>query len=256
LWSRTLLPAVPGLPLAMSWAGMVFDLAIPFLLLDRRTRLPSWLVLVFFHVVTGVLFNIGVFPVLMVAASTVFFEADWPRRWRVFAWCRIADTATCAIRTPHRLSSPQTATLLAIAAFQLLFPLRNLLYPGNPLWHEQGFRLGWRVLLVEKTGFVEYEVRHPATGRVWKIDPGDELTPMQAKSMATQPDLLLAYAHHLRDRFAADGIAPVEVRADAWATLNGRRPQRLLDPTVDLAAERQSFWNQPFILPLGPGSPP
>ena len=27
-------------------------------------------------------------------------------------------------------------------AFQLVFPLRHMLYDGNPFWHEQGYRFG------------------------------------------------------------------------------------------------------------------
>ena len=36
--------------------------------------------IVVFHVVTWRLFPIGVFPWLMIAASTVFFAPDWPRK--------------------------------------------------------------------------------------------------------------------------------------------------------------------------------
>jgi hypothetical protein len=40
------------------------------------------------------------------------------------------------------------------------------------------------------------------------------------------------------------------VRADAFASLNGRPSQRLIDPTIDLARERPS-WSAPrWILPL------
>ena len=38
------------------------------------------MVLVIFHVLTWVLFQIGVFPWVMIAATLVFFEPDWPSR--------------------------------------------------------------------------------------------------------------------------------------------------------------------------------
>jgi hypothetical protein len=42
----------------------------------------------------------------------------------------------------------------------------------------------------------------------------------------------------------------VRVYADAWASLNGRPRQRLIDPSVDLASEPWSLWPKRWILPL------
>lgn len=51
------------------------------LLLWRRTRLPVFLVYVLFHVSNAVFFNIGIFPWLTIAGTTIFFAPDWPRLW-------------------------------------------------------------------------------------------------------------------------------------------------------------------------------
>lgn len=51
------------------------------LLLWRRTRLPVFLVYVLFHVSNAVFFNIGIFPWLTIAGTTIFFATDWPRIW-------------------------------------------------------------------------------------------------------------------------------------------------------------------------------
>ena len=45
------------------------------------------------------------------------------------------------------------------------------LYGGNVLWHEQGMRFSWRVMVREKNGSVTYRVRAPATGRTWEVSP-------------------------------------------------------------------------------------
>jgi vitamin K-dependent gamma-carboxylase len=42
----------------------------------------------------------------------------------------------------------------------------------------------------------------------------------------------------------------VRVYAHAWAALNGRPSQRLIDPTVDLAAEPRTVLPKRFIVPL------
>ncbi|MEI2638322.1 MAG: HTTM domain-containing protein [Microthrixaceae bacterium] len=87
LWlpGRTDLPIVgpmlnhQSVAIALAWGGAIFDCAVVWFLLWRRTRLWAWLCVVAFHIATFILFPpIGVFPFLMVAASLVFFEPDWP----------------------------------------------------------------------------------------------------------------------------------------------------------------------------------
>ncbi len=58
----------------MSWAGALFDLSIGFLLWWGRTRLAAYVLVVLFHVLTAMLFKIGMFPYIMIAATLVFFE--------------------------------------------------------------------------------------------------------------------------------------------------------------------------------------
>ena len=150
--------------------------------------------------------------------------------------------------TPQ-LSRLATAALCAHFAIQLALPLRHLLYPGHSGWTDQGFRFAWRVMLIEKTGLVTYRVRNPVTQRVWVVDPVERLTPLQVKMMALSPDMILEYAHHLAADFARRGEPDVQVFADAYAAINGRLNQRLIDPTIDLARERDSLLPARWILP-------
>ena len=73
---------------AMAYAGLVFDLSIGFLLLMRRTRLFGFGLVLLFHLLNPLLLfrDIGWFPVLGVALTTVFFDPDWPER--VARWFR------------------------------------------------------------------------------------------------------------------------------------------------------------------------
>ena len=45
----------------------------------KRTRVVAYAALVVFHVLTGALFPIGMFPVIMIVSALVFFPPDWPR---------------------------------------------------------------------------------------------------------------------------------------------------------------------------------
>ena len=58
----------------MSWSGMLYDLLIPFLLLYSRTRIVAFLLVICFHVLTKILFPIGMFPYIMIFSAIIFFS--------------------------------------------------------------------------------------------------------------------------------------------------------------------------------------
>lgn len=226
----------------MGWGGMLYDLSIPFLLLASRTRPVAYGLVVFFHVVTGLLFPIGVFPWLMVLASTLFLPADWPDRVR--------GVAVGPAPEGRPMSASGLWLWVVMMAFLALFPGRFILYGPDVNWTEEGFRLAWRVLLIEKTGFVELRVVDRATGQTWWVQPRDDLTPVQHQQMRTQPDLIAQYARQVARRFAEEGH-DVAVYAESWASLNGSPTQRLVAPEVDLTlpwAERRRLG---WIVPRG-----
>ena len=85
-------------------------------------------------------------------------------------------------------------------------------------------------------GLLQRRLCRPGQRRHLDGQPGLMLTDWQAAHAATRPDLIHATAHLIADHYEQQGIAGVEVRADAWATMNGREAQRLIDPAIDLAA--------------------
>jgi hypothetical protein len=60
-----------------TYGGMLLDLLIVPFLLWRRTMMPAYIVAVSFHFLNDNLFNIGIFPWFMVAATLLFCPADW-----------------------------------------------------------------------------------------------------------------------------------------------------------------------------------
>lgn len=254
------LPAKAGLPIigalfdydwfayVMSWAGAAYDLTIPFLLLWRRTRPFAYLAVLGFHVITGMLFNIGMFPWIMIVSSLIFLdERDYRALARRFAPAlKLLDTHTQAVQSAR----PAVALILVpFFALQILFPLRYLLYPGDVLWTEEGFRFSWRVMLVEKAGAVTFFVSDPASNRRWTVSPGKYLTLQQEKQMSFQPDMIQQFAHFLDAEYRAQGYDDVEVRAEAYVSFNGRASWLLIDPSVDLSAEPVSLLHKDWILP-------
>ena len=82
------------------------------------------------------------------------------------------------------------------------------------------------------------------------VDNAQFLTPLQEKMMSTQPDMILQYAHMLRDHFSAAGMDSPRVFADAYVTVNGRLSRPFVDNGTDLSRERDSFAPKPWILPF------
>jgi hypothetical protein len=228
----------------MSWLGAAFDLSIAFLLVARRTRLFAYACVVAFHVVTARLFQIGMFPWVMIALTLVFFDPSWPRRVLPQRWIGPAffpsSPATSNAVWPIRLA-------LAWALFHVLFPLRSHLYPGDVLWTEDGYRFSWRVMLIEKAGAADFTATDPRTGEKREVRARGFLTPFQVKMMSTQPDMIRAFAQMVADDAERRGEPRPRVTADVVVTLNGRAPARMIDPTVDLAS--RSLTRGTWILP-------
>ncbi len=232
-----------GTAFVMSWAGALFDLGIVPLLSWRRTRALGVVLALGFHGAIGFLFPVGVFSLVMLVALTVFFEPGWPRRF----WKQ--DVAAPADASPH-VGHALWSFAAVHLALQLLLPLRCLAYPGPVNWTEEGFRFAWRVMLVEKAGHAEFRVETERPPRSFTLSPREELTPLQAAMMATQPDMLVDYARHLRDRYEARGFGGVKVFADVFVAYDGRPSQRLVRADADLSRAACVFSSCDFILPL------
>ena len=223
--------AAQATAIAMSWAGALYDLTIPLWLSLQRTRTLAFLTVVLFHVMTWMIFPIGVFPWLMIISATLFFAPGWPRRLRFFRWHKLPQAP---LADTSRLGGPMLAFVGLWCLLQVAIPLRFLAYPGEVNWNERGFRFSWRVMLIEKTGFIEYRVVDPSKDRSWLVSPRNELSPLQYKMLSTQPDMMEDYGRHLASRYADQGLS-VQIYADSWVSWNGRPARPALDRNRDLA---------------------
>jgi hypothetical protein len=228
----------PWVAFAAAWTGALYDLGVPFLLLHRRTRPFAFAAVMVFHLATGVLFpSIGMFPWIMVAGSTLFFPPGWPSGdWR----------GTVPFALPRPFSGRALFALYAL--WQIAVPLRGLFTTGSSTWTGEGFNWAWKVMIVEKTGTASFFARDPASGRRWRVDVREELTPRQATLMAQDPHLIQQFARHLAAQLRGRGQGDVEIQVEAFASLNGRPSQPVFDPLMNLAGPLPPGW----ILPLRP----
>jgi vitamin K-dependent gamma-carboxylase len=240
---------------AMSWAGAAFDLCVVPLLLFGKTRPFAFLALCAFHAATSQLFSIGMFPFFMVCGATLFFRPEWPlsRLGSAPALGAAARQSAAAAESAPRWLLPALGLHFAL---QLGLPLRHWLYPGQQCWTEQGFRFSWNVMLMEKNGTVDFRVVDARTGRSLVVSPREYFTAYQVAMMSPQPDMVLEAANVIADDRKRWGARRPAVYADAFASLNGRPMQRLVDPKVDLAAQVDSLAPKPWILPMTPEPDP
>jgi len=238
-----------------SWSGALYDLAIPFLLLYKRTRWFAFALVVIFHVMTRILFPIGMFPYIMIVSTLIFFGTGFHRKiirfisklLRIDYSKMVALTQTKKYRFKRNIALPILAVFFV---FQLVFPWRYLAYPNELFWTEEGYRFSWRVMLMEKAGYAQFKIKNTETGEQFLVDNTDFLTPFQEKQMSTQPDFILQYAHFLGEHFEAQGHENIAVYAESYVALNGRLSQPYVDPNVDLMKQRESFRRKDWILPF------
>ena len=234
--------AKPAVAYAASWAAFFYDSTIVLWLSWRRTRPFAFVAVLCFHTLTHVFFDIGLFPFIMTLGATLFFSPSWPRRF-----VRGLSAQAVAAERTQRLVF---AAFAVYALVQIAVPLRAFVHGGNVLWDELGMRFSWRVMVREKNGSVDYQVK--TRTRSFVVSPHDYLTWRQANEMSGQPDLVFQLAQHIGADLRARGFEDVEVRADARVSLNGRPPAPLLDPHADLLALSDVA---PAILPLAPTPP-
>jgi hypothetical protein len=233
LSSRTSTPIIggmldqPAVHFAMAWGGFLFDTTIVLFLSLRRTRPFAYAVVLFFHLMTHLLFPIGMFPFIMVVAALVFFSPSWPRKL-------LRREALPDKEGTGKLSRVFAGVAVAYCALQIAMPLRHRLYGGNVLWHEEGMRWSWKVMVREKNASITYFVEDRASGRVWHVSPRKYLDDRQLREFSGQPEMILQLGRHIADDWKKKGFADVKVRVEALVSFNGRPPALLVDPEVDL----------------------
>jgi vitamin K-dependent gamma-carboxylase len=239
----------------MAYAGLLFDLLAPFLLLNRHTFKFGLLLSIIFHVLNKLVLNIGIFPWVMLACLTLFFEPDWPRKWYNNATATPSITAPTleslpAIPKPTKARKPSSPSpspppspkrptrslttrekvvlvlLLAFALHQTLVPLRHWVYraqgASDVAWDECGHRWSWRMKLRDKFCSLGMAVVDRTTNTSIAVDIPSFLYGKQYNKFKTRPEMVAQFAHYLA-RYTVDkqymSRLP-EVYAKSYCTLN------------------------------------
>lgn len=235
----------------MSYSGLLLDLAVVPVLLFKRTRLIGFIAICLFHLMNVELFEIGIFPWFMIAATSLYFSPNWPRKLIqkiVFKGDKTQETNNFNPNPKY-----QKAVLYGLGIFfaiQVFLPMRHLLIKGNVHWTEEGHKYAWHMKLRSKDGRTDFMVKSKATDELIEVNIGGYLQDWQERKMDGNPQMIWKFAKFLKEEYGRMGV-DVEVYAQALASLNGRAYQYIIDPNVDLAAQKKPFFGHAeWILPL------
>lgn len=234
--------------IALSWAAAAYDLMIVVWLSRRRTRLVAYATVILFHLLTAMLFPIGVFPYVMIASTLIFFSGSELRRALHRIGIRLPALPRPAFQPTIHASTAAKVILAIFFSLQLALPLRHFLYPGDSNWTMEGYRFAWRVMLNEKTGFATFYVLDKTAGHRQVVYASQHLTPQQTRHMSYQPDMILQFAHYLADQHPQAGHHDLAVYAEVFVAHNGRPSKLLINPEQNLLEVKRDIWPAGWIL--------
>ncbi len=104
--------------------------------------------------------------------------------------------------------------------------------------------------LHDKQGTMAFLITDPETGQSREANIPHYLPRWQYAEMAMGPDMFQQFARYLADQETVPGHRRLEVRAEVQISLNGRRAQPIIDPSVDLAATERSLLPASWITEL------
>ncbi|MCR9181517.1 MAG: HTTM domain-containing protein [Flavobacteriaceae bacterium] len=239
----------PWVHWSIAYTGILFDLLIVPLLLWKRTRMLGFVISIFFHLFNSIVFQIGIFPYMSIAFALFFFTPKTVQR-RFLPKKEFYDKAEIIVPAYKKT----LITLFSIYfIIQVGLPLRHWAIQDNVLWTEEGHRLSWRMMLRTKSGSVKVTVKDKNTQEEFRVNIYDELSTKQRRGLATKPDYMWQYAQRLKKRYAEEG-KDVAVYFDARVSVNKRPMAPLINPEVDLAAEKWNhFKHHDWILPAPEG---
>ena len=229
------------------WSGMLFDLFIVPMLLWKRTRILGYCFALTFHLLNASLFRIGIFPWAMIFLTTIYFAPDWPRKLLGWVFGPALESEQTEPKRVSILSRFQYGFVCLFVALQILIPLRHYAFSENTSWTERNHHFAWHMKLRAKNSVVRFYAFDPRSGKHELFKLQDHLKIHQLMRMSRDPWMIRDFAKFIKQRYAENGFENIAVRVFTLSSLNGRKPQLLINPEVDLTQEELP---EDWIMPL------
>lgn len=222
--------------LLFSWVGCIYDLTIWLFLWIKKTRKYAFYAVIVFHVMTGILFpRIGMFPMIMIAATTIFLPLNFHNKCLELLSIKKRETKSERITRKQKKNVLFVYYLMVLfLGIQVLMPLRHHIFSNNIYWDEIGYRFSWRVMLMEKNGYTNIVVIDPRKEIQYQLDQDLYLSKFQQQQMKSQPDMILQFVNYIGDNFKDINGYPPVINIHSRMSLNGRKSQPFFIDTVNV----------------------
>lgn len=227
----------------MSWAALLFDLLIGFVLIIRP-RWPVLLVAVAFHLYNYFTFSIGIFPLVMIASLVLYIQP-------ITFWQKWLKNKERAVTIIDELQPKQwrVYVLLLFFVIQVLVPLQRFLLKEDNSWNQQLYLFSWNLMANEwvQKDF-KLTVLDPAQDKIFILDPLHYVSVRQYRAIDDNPKLLAQFARKIKEYNQMD--ASQKVRVYSLIEFNGHEETLLVDPEIDMGAvDFKYFGPNPWINP-------
>jgi len=125
---------------------------------------------------------------------------------------------------------------------QLIIPHRHYISGANVNWTEKGHRFSWRLMSRTKGGSItSFTVVDNDSDQEWRVNPKQYLTGRQYRKMSAESDLILFFAHYLKQEWAEKGFDNVSIYVRSKTRLNHRKYAPLINSEKDLTKVSRTF---------------
>ncbi len=215
------------------------------LLFWKRTRLSVCLIYCAFHISNHFTFEIGIFPWMTIAMTTLFFDPDWPRR---LIGKLAAPAEFGAVMEPTRGTRAFMACACVWLLLQAVIPLRHYAIEGDVAWTYEGHHFAWRMKLVDRWSPGMIALAYVPEKNVILVPPLKQMmSRRQYDKATTRPPLARQVGPQLAQKVRSKyGAHDVRVHLYMPVGYNNREAIPLINPKVDMAGdvldETHGYW--------------
>lgn len=229
------------------WGGMLFDLLIGFFLFYRKTRIIACIAVLIFNISNHLLFDdINIFPFFMMASLVLFLKPE--------EWPFMQKYNKGKIESPAKQNNKKGIVIgLSIyLLIQVILPLRHYFINSNPDWTSEGQRFAWRMKIQHRTlKRMEFQLFDLDKKVIYPVTINQHINDYQEMQMMYYPYMMLDFAHYLGQYAKNNGVRNPMVKATVEVSFNGRDPQLVFSPDLDLLSVNwNTFGENEWIYPL------
>ena len=219
-----------------SYFGLIFDLSIAFLLWYIPKNKFLILVLISFHLSNYFLFNIGEFPLVMIAT--------WPLFLVISKFLK--EHSFIEMIEPIKINSIRSIILFCFITIQIIYPLRPIIFNKDVAWNRQGYNFTWRMMLNNyEPIYFQFLVSFKNSNLNYHVDFSKLLTYRQFYHAYHDPYLIWILSQKLKkDAVLKYKNQDVKIYCKSLLELNQHKSQELIDSNIDLSLTKYNHFKK------------